>query len=303
VTVKQVLVYSPGSIANLGPGFDVFGIALDNLGDKLLLKEIQEPEVKLSITGIGAEKIPLQPEKNSSGAILSKVRNDYRLEHGFRAEINKGLPSGTGMGSSGASAAATAIAVDNLLRLRLCKQELIQLAAYGEEAVTGQPHADNVAASIMGGFTMVGEDYDVVRLDAPQIGIVVTVPEIDIPNKTKRAREILPKKVNLTDAVKNISYATRMTAATALKDPVLFGKNICDFLIEPYRASMIPNFWKVKQAALNAGAYGCSISGGGPSVFAVGEPVIEIAQAMVEAFNIPSKVYHTQPTNIGGRVI
>ena len=105
MTVKQVRVYSPCSIANLGPGFDVFGIALDNLGDILLLKEIQEPEVKLSITGIWAEKIPLQPEKNSSGAILSKIRKDYQLEQGFRAEINKGIPSGTGMGSSGASAA------------------------------------------------------------------------------------------------------------------------------------------------------------------------------------------------------
>jgi len=304
VTVKQVQVYSPGSIANLGPGFDVFGVALDKIGDTLVLKEILEPGVKLSIAGIGSEKIPIQPEKNSSGAILTKIVKDYDLESGFSATISKGIPSGTGLGSSGASAAATAIAVDLLLDLRLSNREMVRLAAYGEGAIAGHPHADNVAASIMGGFTIVGDDYEVVRLDAPQIGIAVIVPEIFIPNKTRKARMLLPEKVNLSDAVKNIGHASRMATAVALKDSVLFGKNICDFLIEPYRAAMIPNFWEVKKAALDAGAYGCSISGGGPSIFAVGEPIEEISNAMIRAFNdIPCKAYITNPSNQGGRVI
>ena len=111
-------------------------------------------------------------------------------------------------------------------------------------------------------FVLVGEDYDVVKLDAPDLGMVVVVPEIDIENKTRTARELLPEKVSLRDAVRNIGHATRMTAAVALGDPVLFGKSVCDNLVEPHRASMIPRFWDVKQAALDAGAYGCSISGG-----------------------------------------
>ena len=304
MNIKQVKVYSPGSIANLGPGFDVFGIALDSLGDFVYLRQIQESVVEMAIKGIGAEKIPIKPEINSSGAVLLKVMKDYELQNGFRVDIRKGLPSSAGVGSSGASAAATSMAVNELMDLGLSPNQLIELASYGEGAVAGHPHADNVAASLMGGFVMVGEGCDVIRMDAPGIGIVVLVPQIHIPNKTRTARELLPEKVNLADAVKNIGHATRMTAAVALRDPVLFGKSICDSLIEPHRAVMIPHFWDVKEAALRAGAYGCSISGGGPSIFAVGEHVGDIAKAMTKAFkDVPSKIYHTQPTNRGAMVI
>ncbi|MBN2336202.1 homoserine kinase [Candidatus Bathyarchaeota archaeon] len=304
MTVKQVRVYSPGSIANLGPGFDVIGVALDSVGDIVQLEKISEPEVRLQVKGVGSESIPLDPDMNSSGAVLQLVKERYDVKHGFMAKIRKGVPPGKGMGSSGASASATAIAVNHMLGLGLGASGLIRLAAHSEGAVAGAPHADNVAASILGGYVLVGEDYDVVKLDAPDVGMVVVAPEIDIENKTRTARELLPEKVNLRDAVRNIGHATRMTAAVALGDPVLFGKSVCDNLVEPHRASMIPRFWEVKQAALDAGAYGCSISGGGPSVFAVGEPVGEIANAMVNAFsNIRTRVYHTQPSNRGARVI
>jgi homoserine kinase len=304
VTVKQVRVYSPGSIANLGPGFDVIGVALDSLGDIIRLEKIDEPEVRLSMKGVGADKIPVDPEINSSGAVLQLVKERYDVSHGFKVEIRKGVPPGKGMGSSGASASATAIAVDQMLGLGLKQSELIRLAAHGEGAVAGAPHADNVAASILGGYVLVGDDYDVVRLDAPSVGMVVVAPDINIENKTRRARELLPENVSLRDAVRNIGYATRMTAGVALGDPVLFGRSVCDNLVEPHRASMIPRFWEVKQAALDAGAYGCSISGGGPSVFAVGERVHEIATAMVDAFStVKTRVYHTTPSNRGARVI
>jgi len=304
VTIKQVRVYSPGSIANLGPGFDVLAIALEGVGDIIHLKQIEDPEVKLSVKGVGADSIPLDPEKNSSGAILVKIKEEYSLNHGFSAEISKGIPPGTGMGSSGASAAATVVAVNHLEGLDLSISELIKLAAVGEGAVAGHPHADNVAASIMGGFIIVGDGYNAVKLDAPSVDLVVVVPLLNIKNKTKKARGLLPEKVYLKDAVKNIGYAARMTAAVALKDPIFFGRSICDSLVEPHRASMIPRFWEVKEAALKAGAYGCSISGGGPSVFAVGGPMREIAKAMVEAFqDIPTKGYHIHPSNRGTRVI
>ena len=304
MTVKQVRVYSPGSIANLGPGFDVIGVALDSLGDIVRLEKIDGPEVRLSVKGVGADGIPVDPENNSSGAVLQLAKERYDVSHGFNAEIRKGVPPGKGMGSSGASASATAIAVDQMLGLGLDTRELIGLAAHGEGAVAGAPHADNVAASILGGYVLVGDDYDVVRLDAPNVGMVVVAPEINIENKTRKARELLPENVSLRDAVRNIGYASRMTAGVALGDPKLFGRSICDNLVEPHRASMIPRFWEVKQAALDAGAYGCSISGGGPSVFAVGERVDEIAGAMVDAFStVKTRVYHTTPSNRGARVI
>ena len=304
MTIKQVRVYSPGSIANLGPGFDVFGIAIEGVGDIVLLKEQSEPGVKISIQGVGADKIPTEPLKNSSGAILKHIIEKHGLEHGFEVEIRKGIPPGKGMGSSGASASATALAVNALLGLDLSKEELVELAALGEGAVAGAPHADNVSASILGGFVMISENWDFIRMDAPRIGIVVAVPDIYIENKTRVARELLPEKVPLKDAIRNINYASRMAVAIAIKDPVLFGKNICDYLIEPYRAAMIPNFWDVKQAALDTGAYGCSIAGGGPSLFAVGENIYEIGDAMKKAFNdIECQLYYTQPSNRGARVI
>ena len=304
MAIKQVRVYAPGSIANLGPGFDVFGVALEGIGDIIVLKESPVPGVKIDVQGVGADKIPSDPEKNSSGAILNHVIEQYEPRHGFNVEIRKGIPPGTGMGSSGASAAATTVAVNEMLLLHLSDRELVKLAALGEGAVAGAPHADNVAASLLGGFILVGEDWDVIRLDAPRFDIVVVVPDIYIENKTKKARELLPQKVPLKDAVKNIMHASRMALAISQKDARMFGSNINDSLVEPYRAAMIPNFWDVKQAALDAGAYGCSISGGGPSLFAVGDNIYDIGDAMQKAFgDILSTCYYTQPSNRGTRVI
>ncbi len=304
MTIKQIRVYSPGSIANLGPGFDVFGVAIEGVGDIVVLKKIRELEVQINVQGVGADRIPTDPEKNSSGAILNKVLKDYEPKHGFSIEIRKGLPPGTGMGSSGASAAATTIAVNEMLGLNLRQRELVELAALGEGAVAGAPHADNVAASLLGGFILVGENWEVTRLDAPRVGIVVVVPDIYIENKTKKARELLPQKVPLKDAVKNINHASRMALAISQGNAEEFGRNINDVLVEPYRAAMIPNFWDVKQAALDAGAYGSSISGGGPSLFAVGDNIYEIGDAMQKAFgDIETTCYYTQPSNRGTRVI
>ncbi|MGW8179653.1 MAG: homoserine kinase, partial [bacterium] len=229
MTIKQVRVYSPGSIANLGPGFDVFGIAIEGVGDIVLLKEQREPGIKISVQGVGADRIPTLPEKNSSGAIVQHVIEKYGVDHGFEVEIRKGIPPGTGMGSSGASASATAVALNELLELKLSKEQVVELAAIGEGAVAGAPHADNVSASILGGFVMISPNWEFIQMDAPRIGIVVAVPEIYIENKTKVARELLPEKVPLKDAVKNINFAARMAVAVAKKDPVLFGKNIQDY--------------------------------------------------------------------------
>ena len=304
MTIKQIRVYSPGSIANLGPGFDVFGIAIEGVGDIVLLSEQSEPGVKISVQGVGAENIPTIPSKNSSGAILEHIIEKHGLKHGFEIEIRKGVPPGKGMGSSGATASATAIAVNELLGLGLTKEQTIELAAIGEGAVAGTPHADNVGASILGGFVMIGENWDFIQMDAPRFGIVVAVPDIYIENKTRVARELLPEKVALKDAIRNINHASRMAVAIAQKDAVMFGRNINDLVIEPYRATMIPCFWDVKQAALDAGAYGSSISGGGPSVFAVGENIYEIGDAMKKAFkDIDVQLYYTQPSNRGARVI
>lgn len=243
---------------------------------------------------------------NSAGAVLQHAVDHYGVGHGFHVKIEKGVPPGKGLGSSGASAAAAAYAVVQLLGMNLPRREFVRLAAVGEAAVSGSAHADNVSASLLGGFTMVDSDYDVIRLEPPQLGMAIVIPDVRYENKTRLARSLLPEMVGLREAVLNISNASRMTAAIALGDSVLFGSSICDNLVEPYRAKMIPGFWEVKSAALEAGAYGCSIAGGGPSVFAVGEEAVNIGRAMAEAFEavgVGCEVYFTRPSSKGARKI
>lgn len=304
MTIKQFKVYAPASIANLGPGFDVFGIALDGLGDYVKVRRVSEPGVRVFVKGYEADQIPVKAQLNSAGAVMNAALDRIGERVGIEMEIEKGIPPGKGMGSSGASAAAAAVAAQKLMGLELPQRELVKLAAQGEAAVAGSAHADNVSASLFGGFILVGDGYDVVRMEIPEIGLVVVVPNVKYENKTKMARSLLPKTVVLKDAVRNIGFASRMAAAVAMKDPVLFGKSINDSMIEPHRASMIPNFHLVKLAALQAGAYGCSISGGGPSVFAVGENPAEIGKAMAEAFgDTEAEVYVTKPSNLGTRLV
>ncbi len=300
----RIEIYTPASIANLGPGFDVFGIALDGLGDIIEAEHVDEPGVFIEVNGVGADSIPVKASENSAGAVFRHVLRENDLDGGFRVRILKGVPPGKGLGSSGASAAAATIAADRLLDLNLSARGLVRLAAVGEAVVAGSAHADNVSASIFGGFIMVGEGYDVIRMDPPRIGFAVVSPDIQIENKTKVARSLLPNMISLKDAVRNIGYASRMSAAVALRDPVLFGSSICDNLIEPHRAKMIPCFWEVKKAALDAGAYGCSIAGGGPSVFAVGEDTLNIGKAMVEAYSdVRADLFVTKPSIKGATLI
>jgi homoserine kinase len=306
MSAKQIEVYSPASIANLGPGFDVFGIALDDIGDTLRVERVPEPGVEVIVKGPDAGSIPTDPGSNSAGAVLQHVLDHYDDNQGFVVEIEKGVPPGKGMGSSGASAAGAAYAAIQLLKLELSDREAVKLAAQGEAAVAGSPHADNVSASLLGGFVMVGADYDVVRLEPPMFDIVVVVPDVHYENKTRLARSLLPEKVLLKNAVHNVGSASRMAAAIAMGDVDLFGRSISDKLVEPRRAEMIPGFWKVKQAALDAGALGCSISGGGPSLFAVGGDTARVGKAMAEAFEkagVASETYLTRPSRLGARAI
>jgi len=258
------------------------------------------------VRGVDAESIPRDPRVNSAGAVLRHLARRLRLTYGFNVEIEKGIPPGKGLGSSGASAAAAAYAALRLLGLRLPIRELVRLAALGEEAVSGSPHADNVSASLLGGFTIVSGDYRVLRLDPPEVEITIAVPEVHYESKTKLARELLPREVELERAVANLAYASKMAAAAALGDARLFAESICDRLIEPHRARMIPNFHGVKKAALEAGALGCSIAGGGPSVFAVGGDSREVGRAMANAFKeagVECILYYTKPSCAGVRML
>ena len=283
--VSKITVKAPSSTANLGPGFDVFGLAIDAFYDTVTLTKI-----KNGITIISDDDIPTNPANNTAGLVVKNMKKKFKIKDGVEIKINKGVPAGFGMGSSAASAAATAVAFDKLFGLKLDANTLVEFAGSGEKASAGTIHYDNVAASVLGGFVIVKTNpLDVIRIEPPtNLRMCVAVPELVVPKKkTKVSRGVIPKKINLSDSILNLSNASAIVAGFVKKDPELIGNSIRDVIVEPARQHMIPGFAKVKQNALKAGAMGVTISGAGPSVIAFSKSsanLKKISQAMSRGF-------------------
>lgn len=262
--MKSVIARAPCSTANLGPGFDVFGLALDAYYD-----EVQIIKKGSKITIESSDSVPLEPEKNSAGLVIKEMAKEFKIKSGLLIKIKKGVPAGFGMGSSAASAAAAAVAFDTLFDLGLDHNTLVKFAGIGEKASAGSIHYDNVSASVLGGFVIVRTDpLDVIRIDPPKdLVLCVAIPKISVPKKkTEVSRGVLPKQVKLSDYVKNLANASAITTGFIKKDVELIGHSIKDIIVEPARKHLIPGFDKVKSGALKAGALGVTISGAGPSV-------------------------------------
>lgn len=265
--MNSVTAKAPSSTANLGPGFDVFGLAVDAFFDEITLTKKKQN----GITIVTQDDIPTNPESNTAGLVVKNLRREFKIQDGIEIRIKKGVPAGFGMGSSAASAAATVIAFDKLYGLGLDKNSLVSFAGIGEKASAGSVHYDNVAASVLGGFVIVKTNpLDIIRIDPPtNLRMCIAVPELDVPKKkTKVSRGVIPKKISLSDSVLNLSNAAAIVAGFMKKDPKLIGSSIIDVIVEPARQHMIPGFAKVKENALKAGAFGVTISGAGPSVIA-----------------------------------
>jgi len=283
--VSKITVRAPSSTANLGPGFDTFGLAIDAFYDEVTLTK-----TKKGITIVTDDNIPTNPENNTAGLVVKNMKKKLKIKSGVEIQIKKGIPAGFGMGSSAGSAAATAVAFEKLFKIKLNSDQLVEFAGFGEKASAGTIHYDNVAASVLGGFVIVKTNpLNVISIDPPtNLRMCVAVPKIEVPKKkTKVSRGIIPKKVKLTDAVLNLSNASAIVAGFMKKDPELIGNSIKDVIVEPARQHMIPGFEKVKQNALKAGAYGVTISGAGPSVIAFSKNSFDlkkISTAMAKGF-------------------
>ncbi|MEM2001906.1 MAG: homoserine kinase [Candidatus Methanomethylicaceae archaeon] len=274
-TRSSVRVSAPATIANLGPGYDIIGMALNEPRDLVEVSLEKEGGDLVAIEGVGSEAISCDPKKNSAAvagrAVLEKVgRDDLYL----KMKIIKGVPPKSGLGSSGASSAAGAYSVNLLLGMPLRGEDLLQCAMEGERAACGSPHADNVAPALFGGVVFISsfKPIKVVRFDAlKNLEIVVITPEVEIgEEKTKIARQILPASVPLQDIVLQTQAFGKLLVGLMKGDVVLMGEGISgDVIIERARAKLIPKFEDLKRRALEAGAYGFSISGAGPSVFAL----------------------------------
>jgi len=284
--VKSVTVRAPCSTANLGPGFDVFGLALDAFYDEVTVTK--KPK-SFGIKIVSSDDIPLDPKKNTAGLVAKSMKQVLETQgystDGVEISIKKNVPAGYGLGSSAASAAACAIGMKELLSHEgpFESHHLLYHAGLGEKASAGIAHYDNVAASLFGGFVIVNPYYKISTNFAGSVSIrslpvpnslrvVVAIPKISVPKqKTKASRGVLPKNVRFSDATQNLAFATTMIAELGRgKNPNMlrFTENIRDVIVEPARKKMIPGFNEVKKNALRAGATACTISGAGPSVIA-----------------------------------
>jgi homoserine kinase len=306
-----VRVFAPASIANLGPGFDALGVALEGLGDIIDARRTDTPGVV--ITGMTGEVggIPKDPARNCAGraaeSVIGQLRRKEAKIAGLEMRLHKGLPQGSGLGSSAASAVGGAVAAHLLLGSALGSNMLLEAALEGEVLASGGRHADNLAASLLGGFTIVRshEPLDVIRLDAPTaVRFVVVLPAMEI--ETRQARALLPESIPLKDAVSNWANVAALVAAVLRDDLPDMGRAIVDRVVEPVRSRLIPGFAEVRQSAMDAGALGLSISGAGPALFAIArhDTAERVALAMHAAFQrhgLASRHFICPPDNRGAR--
>jgi len=265
--VQSIKIKSPSSTANLGPGFDVFGLALNAFYDQIEVKKSKKKGIRI----FTSDSIPTNPNRNTAGLVAKYLLKKFKIKSGLDIKIKKGVPAGFGIGSSAASAAAVVIAIDKLFNLKLDDNSLVKFAGIGEKASAGTIHYDNVAASVLGGFVVINTNpFNVIKIDPPKdLVLCLAIPEIKVPpKKTQVSRSVIPKKISISDGIENLSNAASIVAGFLKKDSSLIGRSIKDVIVEPARKHMIPGFDKVKNNAIKAGALGVTISGAGPSVIA-----------------------------------
>ncbi len=279
--------FAPASVGNVAVGFDILGHTVAAIGDRV--RVIRRPErgvVVRSIRGV-VENLPLAAEKNTAGMAVIALADDLGLAHGFEIEIEKGIPLGSGLGGSAASAVAGVVAAAALVDRPLDRTQLLKYAMQGEKVASGAVHVDNIAPSLFGGLVLtVGIDNPFVKqIPVPEtVRCVLVHPHMVLP--TREARAILSKTVTMSDSIWQQANLAGFLAGCFTSDLALIRESLLDVVIEPQRQVLIPGFAAVKKAALDQGALGGSISGAGPTVFAWAEQkdAEQVRAAMVAAF-------------------
>lgn len=306
-----IKAFAPASIGNIGIGFDIMGLCLQAPGDEVIARKSDTPGLRIiKITG-AAGKISAEADKNTASvAALALLEQIGEQGRGIELEIHKKMPFGSGLGSSAASAVAAVLAVSELLRTGLSKRDLLRAACLGEQMASGGFHADNVAPSLLGGVMLIRDNatLDVHRIHVPK-GLCVAVVHPHVELLTKAARGILRPEVDLRQHVRQSANIGAFIIGMFNADIGLIGRCLEDEIIEPQRAQLIPGFYDVKNAALKVeGVLGCSISGAGPSVFALCSNSLateEASKGMQAAFakhGVQSTIYISQ-INQEGAVI
>jgi len=306
---ESATAFAPASVGNVAIGFDIMGFAVDALGDRVTVTRRDSPGVEIAaVRGIAGE-LPREPRENTAGTAVLALAEALHPDHGFRVEIDKGIPLGSGLGGSAASAVGAVVAANALLAQPVSRIELLRFALVGEAVASGSRHADNTAACLFGGLVLtVGiDDPRIKQIPVPgAVRAVIVHPHMYLA--TSKARAILKRNVELSDFVWQTAHLAGFICGCYTEDLDMIGACFEDVVIEPQRAALIPGFQEVRRAALAAGAIGCSISGAGPALFAwaLESRAATVLAAMREEFarrSLASDGWVVELASPGARVI
>ena len=304
---EQATAFAPASVGNVGVGFDLLGHVIDGPGDTVTARRVDRPGVVIeSIDGVIMD-LPMAADRNTAGRAVLALLGYYKLDFGIALNIKKGIPLGSGLGGSAASATAALVAVNALLDQPLETAKLYPFALAGESVASGSAHGDNVGPQLLGGLVLATLDR-LIQIPVPN-SLWATVVHPDHVVETRRARESLQAPFDIATIVQQNSLLAQFLTGCQTGDLDLIRAGLGDVLVEPRRAPLIPGFEQVKQAALDHGALGASISGAGPSVFGWfdDQAQAEAARhAMVEAFadaDLPAEGWVSAVNSPGARLL
>ncbi len=307
--MKRIKVFAPASIANLGCGFDIMGMALDEVGDVLEMT-LDEDGEGISIDNETDVPLPSDIEDNVITPVLRKFFALTGKSGRVEVRVLKKIFPGSGIGSSAASSAAAAFGINELFGAPLGEEDVVVCAMEGENLASGGYHADNAAPAVMGGITLIrGYDpLDVIKLPVPgNLYCPVIHPHLTV--STKQARSILPKEIPMHTAVTQWGNVGGLVAGLCTGNIELVGRSMRDAVAEPFRKQFIPGFDELRAKLLGAGALAMNISGSGPSVFALagrGDIAQRVGAIMERHFaqqGILSETYVVKVSNKGARLI
>jgi len=291
--MKKVTAFAPATVANVFMGFDILGFAVEGIGDRV---SISLSEEQTRITEIrGNDTIPKEIHQNTAGKAVISMIETLDLQQQVAIEIEKGIPLASGLGGSAASSVAAVVALDQLLTINLTERELLDYALVGEAVASGSKHGDNVAAALHGGLTAFMNHRgtaQIIPLPVPNdLEIIIIQPRLQI--NTKDARKVISERIGLKSVTRQQMALMEFITGCYENDLPRIANSLVDYIIEPQRKSLIPQFDLLRQTALDAGAMGYSISGAGPTMFAMVDSSSTADQVREDLNNLKAEVsYH-----------
>lgn len=287
MTLNKIQVFAPASVANVGPGYDTFGFAIEHLGDVITLEK--RDDGKLNVLKSEGAELPTDPKDNVATVAIQSLLDSLESDQGFNVHIKKLFKPGSGLGSSASSASGAVYAANKLLGEPFTDEELLEFALEGEALASKCYHADNVGPSLLGGFQVVRsyEPLELFRIPTPEaLRVLIIFPDVEV--KTSEAKGLVPKELSVKDAREQWGNVGALIHAMHTQDYKLMSHAITDRIAEPVRKKLIPHYGQVKQTVMQFGSVGFNISGSGPSMFALFKSPEAAKKCMTEV----EKIYH-----------